>query len=225
MQTLNEIRLIGFLEDTPQAEQGKQDTLRCKFNLVTREKTFGGVNYDNRLRVHLYDAQATFALEALRSGSLVMVEGRAKPYRFESSPGEWQTGMYIKGQRIDGLANYGKHSEDAKEVYYNEIVLLGFLATDAKDKQRGGIPVVELIVMTDEVITKPGHKTLPETHRVIVFSEPNIRGARQLKKGDAVLISGRYQNHSFKAQNDNWVNLFEVVTTKVHQLRERKNKT
>ena len=113
---------------------------------------------------------------------------------------------------IDALANYGKREQAPEEITYNEILLMGYLAKDPVDKTRSSLPVVELVVMTDEGTAKSPAR--PETHRVIVFSEPIIRQARKFQKGDRVLLAGRYQNHSFKVADGGWVNLYEIVTTR-----------
>lgn len=223
MNSTNEIRLVGTLQDMPRAEQSKNGHSRCRFNLITREKTFGGVNYDNRLKVHMYGKNADFALNYLRPGSLVLVKGRAKPYHREIPDKGWENGFYIQGESIDGLANYGNKTTPPEDISYNEVLLMGYLAKDAKDKERTGLPVVELTLMTNENKLLDNNKPIQraESHKIIVFSEPVIRQARKLLKGDLVLLAGRYQNHSFKTADNHWINLFEVVTTKP-QLVSRK---
>lgn len=212
---LNNVHLAGTLTQNPELKYTPTGLAILEMNLAGNDHVMGDDSTVRELpwyhRVSVFGSVAETLANQLVAGTPVFVEGSLNYRQWETPEGQKRSLLDIKAQRVEVLGFGPRQGEttvlDAKGQHrlknaMNEVRLIGNLTRDAELRYTSsGQPVTRFTLAINERFRNKSGAQQEKVH----FVDINVwhflaDSCSSLKKGDAVLVSGRLVNDSWTDQ-------------------------
>jgi single-strand DNA-binding protein len=215
---LNNIHLAGTLTQNPELRYTAAGLAILEMNLAGNDHVLGNDGVMHELawyhRVSVFGALAENLSNQLVAGTPVFVEGSFNYRSWENNQGQKRSSLDIQAQRVEVLS-FGPRKDQATVIdskgqhrlkhAINEVRLIGNLTRDAELRYTSsGHPVTRFTVAINERFRDKSGAEQEKTHFLDVSVwQALAEGCGELKKGDAVIVSGRLVNDSWTDQQGN----------------------
>lgn len=227
MYSLNRIKLIGYVTETPEIRQIPNGMSVCDVNLrviskVEKDKDGGFFDTTSFHSVTFWGKQAENIAQYTHVGSQIYVEGRLKTENWESEPGKkrYKTKVIAEDMVLLTPQN-GGYPAIKSEVFgtgVNNVEIIGNLTKDLEVRQTpnghtvGTISVASNRKWKDKMSDEMKEET--EYHNLVLWNSLAKEGEAQMKKGRKVYISGRVQTRSWDSPEGEKRYTTEIIVEK-----------
>jgi single-strand DNA-binding protein len=215
---LNNIHLAGTLTQNPELRYTAAGLAILEMNLAGNDHVLGDDGIMHELawyhRVSVFGAMAENLANQLVAGTPVFVEGSLNYRTWENNQGQKRSSLDIQALRVEVLSFGSRKNEstvlDSKGQHrlrnaMNDVMLIGNLTRDAELRYTSsGHPVTRFTIAINEQFRDKSGAEQEKTHFVDVNVWQGLaEGCGELKKGEAVIVSGRLVNDNWTDQQGN----------------------
>lgn len=230
---MNRILLIGLIARDPELRYTPSGVPVFEATVAGEDHLMGSDGRERKLpwyhRVSLLGKPAEWLAERnLKAGEPVVVEGGLEYSQWEAPEGGKRSQVRVKAMRVESLAEAFESIGDAGGGVRmaggtNSVQLIGNLSRDAELRYTpGGDAVVGLSLAVNESWKDRNGQVQEKTHWIdVTLWRELAESAKDLKKGDPVLVQGRLTNESWTDKDGNKRNSTKVEASVLHALSRR----
>ncbi len=227
---MNHVYLVGVLARDPELRYTPSGVPVFEATVAGEDHLTGNDGRERHLpwyhRISMLGKPAEWIAErGLKAGEPVMVEGSLEYNQWEAPEGGKRSIVRVKGLRVESLTTSPETVQDAGGGVrmtggWNTVMLIGNLTRDPELRYTpGGDAVLGLSLAVNESWKDRNGAQQEKTHWIdATLWRELAEAAKDLHKGDPVLIQGRLTNESWTDKDGNKRNSTKVEATRVEAL-------
>ncbi|MFC6592023.1 single-stranded DNA-binding protein [Deinococcus lacus] len=227
---MNHIFLIGALARDPELRYTQGGIAVFEATVAGEERVTGNDGRERNLpfyhRVSILGKPAEWQAERnYRAGDALMIEGSLEHRSWESPEGGKRSAVNVKAFRMEQLGTQPELIQDAgggvrMSGGMNEVILIGNLTRDPELRYTpAGDAVLGISLAVNESWKDRQGQQQEKTHWIdVTLWRELAEAAKDLRKGDPVMVRGRLTNESWTDKEGNKRNSTKVEATRVEAL-------